>query len=228
MKRQISLSNISLVLANMIPLGGVLFFSWDPVLIFGIYILETVVVGIFNIVKMLSSYHLGDRQVALKTESGYSGLKGYALIPFFLFHYFFFVYVQSIFFFVFLQMGDSYMGQDPFNVIANFKPFVMGKAKWAVLGLFVSHGISYLANFMLNGKYRETSIAQLMFRPYKRIFVQQFVVILGAFVFTMVGFFHHGAALYAFVVLFVVIKVFFDLRFHQMVEEGKVKLSVPS
>ena len=46
-------SVIMLVLANLIPLGGVLFFGWQVFPIMFLFWFENVVVGVFHALKML-------------------------------------------------------------------------------------------------------------------------------------------------------------------------------
>jgi len=42
-----------------------LFYGWDPIVVFVFYIFETVIIGIFNIIKMLSVCLIGDKKVAM-------------------------------------------------------------------------------------------------------------------------------------------------------------------
>ena len=45
-------SNIALVLANLIPLIGVIFYGWDAVLVLALFWIENLIIGAFNVVKM--------------------------------------------------------------------------------------------------------------------------------------------------------------------------------
>ena len=73
---------------------------------------------------------------------------------------------------------------------------------------------------MLSGEFATTSLSQLMFRPYKRIVVQQFVVLLGAFAFMVLGLFLPKAGLFVFVAIFSAVKIFFDLKFQKLVDQA--------
>jgi hypothetical protein len=59
-------------------------------------------------------------------------------------------------------------------------------------------------DFFLSGNYKTISMGRLMFEPYMRIFVQQFVVILGSIFITF------GAGK-VFILVFVIAKIFFEL-----------------
>jgi hypothetical protein len=79
--------------------------------------------------------------------------------------------------------------------------------------------VSYIAQnfipFIVSGKYKETSMMQIMFEPYGRIFIQQFTVILGSMLLTFGG----GKG---FIVVFAAAKLFFDLYvdFNKIISKG--------
>ncbi len=213
--RDIRASSVALVIANLIPLVGVLFLGWEPLTVFVIYVLESVIAGIFNVIKMLSVY-FGNKEVALLKQPGDSGVAGLGLIPFFIVHYFFFVFIQCVLFFAFANIGaDSF---SPLRLIQNFKPYVYSDSGWAAGGIVLSYAINYALNFMLNGKFARTSLSQLFFRPYKRIFIQQFVVLFGGFVFILSSAVLPKAGLLVFVTIFTTIKIWFDLYFEEKVK----------
>ncbi len=209
-------TTFAFIIANLIPLAGVLFLGWEPLTVFVIYILESVIAGIFNVIKMLSAYLLGGREVALRKQPGDSGVAGLALVPFFILHYFFFVFIQCVLFFAYSNIGTDTFS--PLRLIENFKPFVCSDSGWAVGGIVLSYTTSYAMDFMLNGEFTRTSLSQLFFRPYKRIFVQQFVVLLGGFVFVLSSAVLPKAGLLLFVTVFTAIKMWFDLYFEKKVK----------
>jgi hypothetical protein len=59
--------------------------------------------------------------------------------------------------------------------------------KYAVLALFLSHGLSYVNNFILKGEYTRKDPATLMGEPYARIFVMHIAIIAGAFLSQTLG-----------------------------------------
>lgn len=216
-KFEVTPSSITLILANLIPLFGVLFLGWEPLSIFVIYVLESVIAGVFHVVKMLSVY-FGNRKVALRKQPGDTGVAGFGLIPFFIVHYFFFIFIQCTLFFAFAGIGKDTFS--PFRLIENFKPYIYSETGWAVGGILLSYAVSYAMDFMLNGEFARVSLSQLFFRPYKRIFVQQFVVLAGGFIFILFSLFLPKAGLLLFATMFTVIKIWFDFYLEKKVQEA--------
>lgn len=196
-------SNAVLILANMVPLVGVLFFDWDGKAIFVIYILETVLIGIINVLKMLTVYILNGTKKEPPPSPG-DNVSGWGLIPFFIFHYNFFVFVQSVLFFAFSSIWENVHTAPPFNLVANFSRFLSGDTQLAVISLAIANAYYFINDFIMSNKYRTETMAGLMFQPYKRIFVQQFVVILGGFIFMLSG----SSAIVA--ILFIALKTIAD------------------
>lgn len=179
-------SNTVLILANLVPLVGVLFLGWDGKGIIVIYILETIMIGLINALKMLTVYYINGTRNEPANPGG--NVKGFAIIPFFLFHYNFFIFVQSVLFFAFSSMWEPISkGPAPFDLISQFSLYINQETAWA-LGSLLFANITYFVNdFILNDKYKTQTLTGLMFAPYKRIFLQQFLVILGGFIFMLTG-----------------------------------------
>jgi hypothetical protein len=76
--------------------------------------------------------------------------------------------------------------------------------------IFLSHGISYLTNYIGNKEYENTSLAELMIKPYKRIFITHFVVLI---VFILLK--DSGNSILPAIIL-IVVKSIGDLIFHQI------------
>ncbi len=53
--KNITLSGFVLILANIVPIIGVLYFEWAPMDVIFIYWLETLFIGFFTIIKMISA-----------------------------------------------------------------------------------------------------------------------------------------------------------------------------
>ena len=88
---------VALVVANAIPLAGVLFLGWSVWTILILYWLENGIVGVFNVLKMARAQgpDTADRR-AIAQNPVPSGSK-LALIPFFVIHYGLFWFVHGIF-----------------------------------------------------------------------------------------------------------------------------------
>jgi hypothetical protein len=79
---------------------------------------------------------------------------------------------------------------------------------WAGLALLVSHGASFVANWLGRGEYRTASPSQEMQAPYGRVIVLHLTIIFGAFATMLLG-----APIWALVIL-VTLKTAVDLRAH--------------
>ncbi|MFY9241623.1 MAG: DUF6498-containing protein [Polaribacter sp.] len=140
-----------------------------PITILFVYFLETIVIGIFNALKMFCSITF--------TKSG-----GYALILFFLFHYGFFVAIQSIFAFAIFSIEGSTPIKEPFNILENYSIILnLEDIKYALPAIVFTHLGKFISDFINNKKYLKFTASEIMFKPYIRIFIQQFVVIITFF-----------------------------------------------
>jgi hypothetical protein len=77
-----------------------------------------------------------------------------------------------------------------------------------VAGLAVSHGISFVANYLLGGERDRVALAQLMIQPYGRIVVLHLAILGGGFLIMSLG-----APWYA-LALLILLKIGLDLRAH--------------
>ncbi|HYG15785.1 MAG TPA: DUF6498-containing protein [Bacteroidia bacterium] len=202
MNHRLSPSNITLILANLVPLIGVLFLGWDGKGIFVIYILETIIIGVLNVLKMLVVAILNDPRNE-PPLSPKDTVKGWGIIPFFIFHYFFFVFVQSVLYFAFSSIWQD-NGPAPIDLPANFGPYITGETRLALISLTIANIMYVIENFILSGEYKQSTLGGLMFQPYKRIFLQQFVVIFGGFIFMLSG------SVVVVAVLFILLKIVAD------------------
>ena len=156
------LSTITLVAANAVPLAGVLFWQWDIFSVIFLYWLESGVIGFYNIIKMA---------VIGKAQS-------FFLVPFFMIHYGGFMLVHLIFiiFFFHPQHGTA------LNPSSTAFDQALAKALWPISALFVSHGVSFLANFIGKKEYTAPTPLDQMNAPYKRIAIMHLTLVLGAFI----------------------------------------------
>jgi len=201
---------VALVVANLIPLIGVLFFGWSVWNILVIYWLENGIVGLINVLKMAVAtgdevtpgvtFMVNGRPATSATKMG--------LIPFFIVHYGIFWFVHGIFVLTlpafFSLMSDDGMTLD------------LGPVVFAALGLAISHGLSFWWNFLHGGEYRRTTAAALMFAPYKRLVALHITIIFGAFAVMFTG------APAAAVAVLVAIKTAIDLGLHLAEHRGEL------
>lgn len=195
-KLELTFSVAILFAMNLIPIAGVYFFSWDVGTLLLLYWLETVIVGLFNIPKMLSCQGVAENS---KSKMGLGGKL--FLCAFFTVHFGGFSFGHYAF------LGSFFDAVPPL--------FELGKTLFsatgllfATLGLLVSHLISMGINFYGKQEYKTRSPDTQMFIPYGRIVIMHVVIIIGG---ALVQSF--GAPVLA-LILLVVLKIGIDLFAH--------------
>lgn len=156
-----SVSGIALILANLIPLVGVIYADWSISEIMLLFWAESAIIGYYNLCKM--------RKIG-----------GWAVLfygPFFLGHYGAFMAVHLLF--IYALFGSELPGEvdaTQAQVLTDLQ------ALWpAFLALLISHGISYYTNFLKTQKYKSRKIAYQMQEPYRRIVIMHLTLIFGGF-----------------------------------------------
>ena len=173
-----------------------------------VYALETIVIGIFHAIKMLTITFFSD---SMKKDKG----KGIGLTLFFLVHYGFFVFIQTTFFFVFLSMGDDRIS-DSLGVSNFLNVLQFEGVQIALVLMIISHAFKFWFNFYKNKRYQEVELALYMFQPYVRIIIQQFVAIVPGF------FIIFGNGGYAVAVVLILIRTVVDIFLSQIKNDEKM------
>jgi hypothetical protein len=182
-------SSLALIVANLVPLAGAAFFGWELSDVMVLYWAESAIIGFFNICKIA----VIGRWFALLAAPFFAGHFGGFMAVHFLFVYG--IFVEG------MQAGGS--AGDLREVAALFV------ALWpALLALFLSHGYSFVANFLGRQDYRDRTVRDQMAEPYTRIVFMHLVLIFGGGLTLILG----GPT----PVLLLVIgaKIWFDLRAH--------------
>jgi len=178
-----SLSIVALTVANLIPLFGVIFLGWDAAAIVLLYWIENLIIGFFNILRM----------ILVKVESSGKQIQKLFLIPFFCVHFGGFCAVHGFFLLTFFKIGSpekalapsgAWMGpliflQLLYSVVMQLWQSRPPGLEWPALGLFVSHGISFIKNFINGQEYLSLKVNEIMMRPYKRIILMHVAIIAG-------------------------------------------------
>jgi len=163
----LSPSTIALLLANLVPLAGVWLLGWDIGEIMLLYWAESGIIGFFNLLKM-------------------AVVGGWATIllgPFFVGHYGAFMAVHLLFIYTFFVKGFQAKGAIAVTEVASHF-----YALWpALLALALSHGISFLLNFLGRREYAGTTVQKQMAEPYSRIMIMHITIIFGGFVVMALG-----------------------------------------
>lgn len=216
-------SALALVVANLVPLAGVLLLGWDLGAVMLLFWAENAIVGAYHIVKLA----LVTRWLAL------------FLVPFFAFHYGLFTLVHGVFVVAIFVLGDE-PSPDALGRVARVVLLVLP----GVLALAASHGVSFVTNFVRGGEMRRMREAlgglrfrktgpdtwaadiapeelasperlrgfrdagSLMTAPYRRVVVLHVTIVLGAFLLALLG--SPVSAL----ALLVALKTIVDVRAH--------------
>ncbi len=217
-KRKLTEADWFLIVANLLPVYGVWFEGWNAKEVFLVYCLETVIIGLFTLLKL--GIATGIRKRDWWENNGSKTLvSGLFFMLFFLFHYGIFVGVQTS---IFLGALSFHSTETPNILQILISPHkYLGTEGWLILSAFVfGYGYENLTGFILNNEYRTKSMSRIMFEPYLRIFVQQFTVILGSF-FLMFG------AEKIFMFIFAGAKIFFTVFVDYEGALGKMSKKAP-
>lgn len=200
-KRKLTIPDFLLIVVNLIPLYGVWFEGWDAKEIFIVYCLETVIIGIVNVVKMACITIFVRQKDLWENGGGTSMQSGWFFIFFFIIHYGFFVFIQTQLFFAVSGMIPNGSMLMKYSKI----PALLGDNGKLMLLIFIAYyTMQSIFGFFSSGAYKTISLGRQMFEPYIRVFVQQFVVILGSMFLTF-------GATKIFILVFIVAKIFFEL-----------------
>jgi hypothetical protein len=178
--------NVLIWLNLLVMMIGLFFLNWQPAIIIFAYVFETIIIGIIHIVKLWTVTRYGSKQMEIKV-SGKNRLSGIGIIPFFIFHYFFFILIQSIFIFSFMAKAVPGISDDGFHVFKNYR-FLFSQTD--MIMAFVAIGLANIGytmrNFFIPKRYHDFTSMQLLLQPYPRIIVQQFLSILPGFFFLFI------------------------------------------
>lgn len=182
---RLDLPQLALLLANLLPVFGVLWFGWDVGSIVVLYWAENVIVGAYTVLRMLVA----------------GGARELFKVAFFCLHYGGFCAIHGLFVLKLTQFADLDQGATvagswpgPLIVIEKFIALVEqilaaapNQFLWACLALLISHGASFLLLYIGQQEFRHTTVDKLMTAPYKRIAVLHVAVIAGGFLVKELG-----------------------------------------
>lgn len=206
-------SVVALLVANLVPLIGVVFFGWTVFAIMVIYWSENAIIGAINVLKMITCAPDDDArqhppsappQDQSPTEERISALPGYLLdgpilqhvgklfvIPFFIVHYGIFCAVHGVF--VMIMFGNQEgiyrnLPSDPFSAPEQIGHLLL-QGGWtsAIVALAASHLFSFFMNYLLGGEFRRTKLLNLMRQPYGRVVVLHLAILSGGFATLFLG-----------------------------------------
>lgn len=201
---------IALLAANTIPLYGVLFLNWDAFFIVILYWAENIVVGFYNILKIAFA--------AVPHPTAHLGKL--FLIPFFTIHYGGFTAFHGFFVLAIFNKANIKVMEGPAwpcflvfvqilgSIIKQVYLIIPSQTKIAVFALFISHGISFVYNYLLKREFAATNPGKLMGSPYGRVVVMHIAILASAFLVMAIG------SPVALLLVLVVLKTILDVKLH--------------
>lgn len=161
-------SSLALILSNLVPILGVLFWGWDLRSILFIYWAESAIIGFFTILKMI-----------LVKDGTLLFMRVY-MVCFFIIHFGLFMAVHASV--LILITSSATFGMSLESAYSYLPELFQAKDLWfAFLGLFLSHLISFITNFIFGEEKRKTTTGRLFTQPYVRIGIMHVTIVFGSF-----------------------------------------------
>ena len=164
-----ALSTIFLLASNAVPLYGVLFLHWQILPLVLIYWLENVVVGGYNVLRL----------IVADPSSTWRWIGKLIVIPIFVVHFGVFTFIHGVFIFI-LFGGPRYHNSIPPTLPVVLQAIRETGIWFALLSVVISHGVTFVWNFLLGGEYKNVPLWDLVRQPYSRVLVLHLVVFLTA------------------------------------------------
>lgn len=178
LRRYVSLPLIVLLAANLYPLYGVLERGWGVFELIFLYWMENVVIGLFNVLKMITN----------RPEDLAGNLGKLFLVPFFIFHYGMFTYVHGIFVIALFAPEELHLNVFGLADYIYHRDTLFGNGMLTALTLLiVSHAVSFYVDYVRSGDYERTTLQEWMGAPYGRVAVLHIGLIGGGFLVAALG-----------------------------------------
>jgi hypothetical protein len=191
-----------LILSNLVPILGALFFGWDVGLMMLAYWCETAILGFYNILKILKANDKVKSPDALLRQWGHLPQSKLGIVAFFMFHFGAFMFGHLILLSIFVLLNDPTF----FTVIQNSThSFFI-----SLLMMFLSHGVSFKKNFIEGGEWKRVNSTTQMTRVYSRVVVMHFTIFIAAIALITFGLYGNVAAITGLALL----KMAIDLHSH--------------
>jgi hypothetical protein len=189
-------STLALIAANLVPLAGVLFGDWNLGDVMVLFWAESAVVAFYALGKMA----VVGRWLAIPAG------------VFFVAHFGAFMAMHFLFIYEIFVRGIAAKGHEPAAYEALAGVFV---PLWpALLALFLSHGVSFVMDFVGRREALTTTLTKLTSAPYSRVVLMQVTVIFGGWL----AFLLHDAR--PALALLVAMKIAADLHAHRRERAG--------
>jgi hypothetical protein len=218
-----TISLVFLIVVNLLPLVGVFFFDWDALSIILLYWSENLILGGYTILKL----------ILVRVGTLGEQLSKLFVVPFFCFHYgafcgahgFFILMFATVFeaadeLVPFVRTGEDPGMFEPLQLLVNSVLYIWRHRPPGMilpfLGLVVSHGVSFVQNYLVYGEYSRTSLKDQMGAPYGRIVLMHIAIIAAGVPVMLLG------SPIPLLVILIGLKLAMDIRFHNR-EHEKMK-----
>ena len=147
-------SALFLIAMNLVPLFGVVQFGWSVGSLLLIYWLETVVIGVFNLAKIITA---GMDEPSFAQGCGVAFMAVFFVFHFGMFSFGHFIFIRELF----------------------GAPAIDTAALIAVTGLALSHAFSFAVNWLGKREFSAVTPGEQMVKPYNRVMVMHIVILIG-------------------------------------------------
>jgi len=190
------LTGICLLLANLVPVGGVLFLGWDVGALLFLYWSENVVIGLYTVLCI----------IACEPQSRADWFAKIPAVLMFLVHYGLYCYVSGAFVVGMFPRDGSVDGMDVYlshimqqssltiaelNALAPREHILQllndPGITTAIAGLLISYGLYFIVGFLFSGEYRSTDPNDLMMKPYGRVILLNLTLGFGGYLSLLLG-----------------------------------------
>lgn len=206
MFKKIPNSVYALIFANLISIVGVIVAHWSVANILFLYWTESVIIGIFNVIKMATVAKRGRKKNLFNRI--FDGIERVFLPVFFMIHYGGFMAGHLFFIWSFAHYMEK--------MEVDF-PTLIATTGIGTISLVISHGYSFVMNYWLSGERKKADISQLMMAPYIRVIIMQITLIIGMMLSML-----FRSPVYL-LILFIVLKMFVDIASHLAEHQGFAK-----
>ncbi len=173
-------ATLSIILWNLTPYWGVYFLHWEPITVLICYAMETIVIGGFNVFKMVAVYWYG-----MPEEDNRYVAPGFSSIPFFIIAYTFLVFFQLTSFFAVIDVINQ---EHQITVFGAIRQFMDDETTYLACTAFVVfNAYSFVTEFILTEEYRKKMLRDQMTEPLPRVIFLQIVVTAAGFIYLKTG-----------------------------------------
>ncbi|ANP45005.1 DUF6498-containing protein [Candidatus Viadribacter manganicus] len=163
---------VAAVCLNLIPVVGVLFWSWSAFALIVLYWLENLVVGVRTLLSMIAN---------AAVTGGVSWIGALFLGGFFTFHYGLFCFGHGVF--VMAMFGGNLNGDTILDLGAGVRAQFAAQTNLLIgFASIVAWQVVQFILYLVRGELRRTTVLDLMGAPYPRIIVLHVTIIFGGFV----------------------------------------------